>query len=217
MSGSRALLILTAVCQFAVLAACVPWTVRPIGDSSSTKAVASPAAYVDSIWDSKLLPALAKSATDARTLLDAIAASPEQAGQHYGHRESGGAWYFAIEGSGRVLSVDTSSRNGLLLIDVAPFDKVPDVSIQIGPVIRGSALRDATGTIRFTDFVNQLQFADVENELNNRVLRSVVSSLDTKSLAGRMVEFTGAFGMDGTGKPAIHGIVPVSLRVDSRP
>ena len=46
------------------LTCCVPWTVRPIGAEKAPSGPAnlSPAAYVDSIWTSKLLPAIASAA-----------------------------------------------------------------------------------------------------------------------------------------------------------
>src|SRR6185312_236285 len=131
-----------AVVLFAGLSGCVPWTVRPIQDDSGKAASDSaqngagdPTAYVNSIWDSKLIPEILKSATDARTLLDALAASPDAAAQKYGHREGSGEWYFTVKGTGRALKADKTSRNGLLLVDIAPFDGKADVSIQIGPVI----------------------------------------------------------------------------------
>ncbi len=191
-----------AVVLFVVLSACVPWTVRPIqdGDSANSSAASlTPAAYVDSVWDAKLIPAILNSATDARALLDGLAAS---AG-------SGTQKYFTVKGSGRVVKVDTSSRNGLLMLDLTPFDGKPDLSIQIGPVIRGSALRDATGVIRFSDFTNQIAFADANNALNDRVLKTVLGRIDLKALVGHTrVEFVGAFGLDN------RDIIPVQLKDD---
>ena len=99
-----------------------------------------PKAYVDSIWNAQLLPAVRPRAVDARTLLDALAASPEAAAARYGHREANGPAYFVVKGEGMVTSVDTRSRSGLALVDVAPFDRRPDLSIQIGPVLRGTVL-----------------------------------------------------------------------------
>ncbi len=215
--------ILATVALLAVLSGCVPWTVRPIHDDDSAKsslgaedAGRNPAAYVNSEWDAKLIPAVLKSATDARTLLDALAASPDAAGQKYGHREGAGAWYFAVKGMGRVLKADMTSRNGLLLVDVAPFDKKADVSIQVGPVIRGSALRDSTNVIQFNDFANQIAFADANNALNDRVLKTVIGRVNPKALVGHTVEFVGAFGGDdiGSGGPAIRGVIPVQLKDD---
>jgi len=198
-----------AVVLFAGLSACVPWTVRPIQDGDTSKGNSD----VNSIWDSKLVPAILKSAPDARTLLDALAASPDAAAQKYGHREGSGEWYFTVKGTGRALKADTTSRNGLLLVDIAPFDGKADVWIHIGPVIRGSALRDATGIIRFNDFANQIAFADANNAINDRALKSI-AGIEPEKAVGHTVEFAGAFGSAGSGSPAIRGVIPVQLRDD---
>jgi predicted lipoprotein len=113
-----------------------------------------------------------------------------------------------------VTGVDLSSRNGLAFVDIAPFDRRPDVSIQIGPVLRGAALRDSTGIVRFTDFVNQLQFADAGNELNDRVLKSVLAPIDRAKLKGRVVSFAGALAAEPGAEPPLRDLVPVRLEVE---
>jgi predicted lipoprotein len=209
---------LIALCL--ALVSCVPWTVRRIEDEEQGKAAGqrplNPAAYVDSIWSAKLIPEILHSAVDARTLLQAISVGLDDAGRKYGRREGGGAYHFMAKGEGRALSVDTSSRNGLLFLDLAPYDQRPDLSIQIGPVLRGSSLRDAPGIARFTDFVNQLQFADVGNELNRRVLETVLGRINPGSLQGQLVTFAGTFSLEQAGQPPIRDIVPVSLVVEAR-
>jgi len=175
--------------------ACTPWTVRPI-EAESAPAAERPVRYVDSIWNSKLLPAVLNGAVEARTLLDALVKSPADALTRFGHREANGPSYLLVKGEGVVTKVDTQSRVGLALIDVAPYDGKPDLSIQIGPVLRGTSLRDATGVIRFTDFVNQLQFADVANELNDRLLKTVLSGIDPATLKGKRVSFAGTAAAD---------------------
>jgi predicted lipoprotein len=202
------------------LASCVPWTVRPIGSekepASGSAAAKTPAADVDSIWTSRLLPTVTSSAVDARVLLDALAASRSDAQARYGRREANGPCYFVVKGEGVVSAVDTRSRVGLALVDIAPFDKRPDVSIQIGPVIRGTSLRDATGIVRFTDFANQLQFADAGNELNSRVLKTVLAPLDKEKLKGRRVSFAGALISEEDADPPLRELVPVALAVEER-
>ncbi len=216
MSGSTCFGILAL--SLGLLSSCVPWTVRPIEAGSDTSAgpaaAANPAAYVDSIWTAKLLPAIGNSAVDARALLDALAASPENAQARYGHREANGPVYFVVKGEGVVTAVDTRSRNGTALVDVDPLDQRPDVSIQIGPVLRGTSLRDATGVVRFTDFVNQLQFADVANELNESVLKRVLSPLDKAGLKGRRISFTGTLAAEANAEPPLRELVPVRLTVE---
>lgn len=203
-----------------VLASCVPWTVRPIGGeakpAAGTMAPADPVAYVDSIWSSRLVPAVLNSAVDARELLTALAASPTVARERYGQSDSGGGIYYIVKGEGVVTAVDNRSRVGLAFVDIAPFDGRPDISIQIGPVLSGNALRDATGIVRFSDFVNQLQFADAGNEINNRVLRTVLAPLDLTRLKGLTVSFAGALPAVDQADPPLAGLVPVLLTSKER-
>jgi predicted lipoprotein len=200
--------VLPALCV--VLASCVPWTVRPIEEEQPSPATA----FVDSVWSGKLVPAVINGAVDARLLLDALAASPAAARTRYAHCDPGGACYFLVKGSGTAIGVDTRSRAGLALVDIAPFDGKPDLSIQIGPVLRGTALRDATGIVRFTDFVNQLQFADAGNEINDRVVRTILGPLDRNSLKGRTLTFAGALAARELSSPPLAELVPVQLSVE---
>ena len=195
---------------------CVPWTIRPIsgGKGSDNSPTATPAAYADSIWTSKLLPALQASAVDARVLLDALASSPTQALTQYGRKPSGGQTYFVVSGRGRVLQVDSSSQSALALVDIAPFDRRPDLSLQIGPVLRGVALRDATPAVNFTDFVNQVQFAEVGEELNKRALSTVLAPIDPPSLRGQIISFLGALPAEPNAHPPLRDLVPVRLSVE---
>ena len=205
------------VSSFVFLTACVPWTVRPLdekkGESTSQQTI-GPAAYVDSIWDAKLVPVILTQAVDARTLIDTWAASPERARGQFGHHDGSGPTYFIVKGAGRVVSVDTHTKSRLILIDVAPYDGRPDVAIQAGPVLRGTSLRDAPGIVRFTDFVNQLQFADVGNEINNRVLKDVIGPIDLAALAGKTVSFAGTASVMESSAPQIQDLVAVRLTVD---
>jgi predicted lipoprotein len=109
--------------------------------------------------------------------------------------------------------VDQKSRSGSIGVDVAPFDGKPDLSIQVGPVLRGVSLRDATGIVQFTDFVNQIQFADVGNELNARVLKTVLAPLNVSAWKGRAVEFEGTASLGDSSGPVIRELVPVRLAV----
>ena len=79
--------------------------------------------------------------------------------------------------------------------------------LQIGPVIRGTALRDALDFIRFTDFVNQLEFAGVATALNDHVVSAVLQAAPDL-VSGAEVSFVGAVPVSG----ALE-IVPVKLAV----
>jgi predicted lipoprotein len=197
------------------LASCVPWTTRPIAGEARPPA-ADPVAYVDSIWSSKLVPSVLNTAVDARELLDALSASPAAFDKYCKH-DSGPGGYCTVKGEGVVTAVDTRSRAGLALIDIAPFDGRADLSIQIGPVLTGNALRDSTGVVNFSDFVNQLQFADAGNEINNRVLKHVLAPIDPSRLKGKTIAFAGALQTRAGSDPPLAGLIPVMLAIRERP
>lgn len=205
------------LCLLSGLASCVPWTVRPIHPAEGSPDVTSPAAFVESIWEVRLLPSIVNSAVDTRELLNAIAASPSEAVKRYGRRDAGGPPYYIIKGKGTVAAIDTRSRVGIALVDIEPLDRKPDLSIQIGPVLRGTSLRDATGVIRFGDFLNQLQFADASREINSRVLKSVLDPIDKTTLKGRVISFTGALPALEKSTPPLAELVPVQLTVEEKP
>jgi predicted lipoprotein len=180
------------------LVSCTPWTVRPIGQSGAESGQSRPFdadRYVDSIWNAKVLPAISGGAVELADLL--------RPASH---------WTSAVlvKGEGRVLRVDISSRTGLLTIDAEPYDGRPDAAVQIGPVIRGTTLRDALPFIQFSQFVNQLQFAQVGNALNGRV-SAALASFPNRDLAGSIVVFSGAAAPPSEG--GLLEIVPVTLAV----
>jgi len=197
-----ALLALLAV----ALVGCAPWTIRPIAAPGSTqaggiipgKADFSAKAYVSSIWASQVLPTVQAQAADLSTVLAALKASPEAAKQKYGHREGQRPYNFLVKGEAKVLAVDTASRSGTLKLDLAPGDGQPDATIQIGPVLKGTSLRDALPFIQFNQFTNQLAYADVSNELSDHVLKDVIGALDLAGLQGKTIEFAGAFTLGGS-------------------
>ena len=196
-----------------LLTACSPWTVVPLSDSAG--APADPKALVDRLWDSRIVPAVLDSAVDARVVLDAAASNPERARAQFGRGPNHG--YLLLKGRGRVLAVDAASLSHPASLGVPPFDGRADLTLQLGPVIFSSALRDATGVIRFSDFVNQLQFADAGNALNERAARAAHAAGDPASLRGKLVEFAGACAWN-PGAPPGQSIVPVRLIIiEERP
>lgn len=166
-------------------AACVPWTVRPIDDAGDHADRPFHAdAYVASIWQSKVLPAVER-APD----LAMMPSCPDSC---------------LVKGQGKVVRVDTTSRTGIAIVDVGGGRTVV---LQIGPVIRGTALRDALPFIQFSQFVNQLEFARVGNALNDRVAQSL-GKIDPLHLKGASISFSGAAVWPPNQPPEI---VPVTL------
>ncbi len=168
---------------------------------------------MDGIWESKVLPTVQEQATDAATLVPAVADDPEAAGEQYGHRAGvGSPFSYLVKGSGTVTEVDADSPTAPLTVRLDGSDT--EVSISTGEVIAGTALRDGLGFVSFNEFSNQLDYADVATELNQRVRADVLDTLpaDRKELEGAKVSFSGAFSAL---VPGTVLIVPVTLEVAS--
>jgi predicted lipoprotein len=178
-----------------VLAGCsVPglWVYEPAGASTGTGTgtATDPAAYADEIWASKVVPTITEKAVDATTLLPAIDADATAAGEQYGVPSvSGGAPTFMVKGSGTVTEVDTEDPQGPVTVDLGDGQTI---RITTGPVITGTALRDAM-QIGFGEFTNQLDYQNVGTALNNKAKTEVIGKVDVAGLEGRTLGFEGAF------------------------
>ncbi len=166
------------------------------------------AGYVDSIWKGNLHACLSQ-AVEISQLLKDLDSNAENVKSRYGRHEVNGRYYVVIKGSGRVLSVDTGSHAGTATVALAPNGN-RQVLIQIGPVLKGTAIRDALPGISADQFANQIHFAEVANELNARVERTVLAPIDRSSLPGRLIVFSGMAGIDGH---APLQVTPVQLTV----
>jgi predicted lipoprotein len=181
---------------------------EPAGASARSAAPFDAVSYVDGIWDSQVLPTAQDRATAASVLFPAIAADPNAAGEQYGRRAGTGAPFaFLVTGTGQVTAVDVGKPTGPVTVQVD--DQA--VTIATGPVIAGTALRDSLDFIDFSQFTNQLDYADVATQLNERVKRDVIGNVDKAELVGKQVTFTGAFSQLAPGAPVM--IVPTELQV----
>jgi predicted lipoprotein len=188
-----------------VLAIARPWTIRPIHMAPAEAFDAD--AYVASIWP-QVLQTAERSAVDVTTI---ARTPPETVGESPATRRA-----LLVTGSGVVSRVDLDSRVGLAHLQIDGL-VAPGVAIQVGPVLRGTALRDALPFVRFTDFANQFDFAAVASSLHRRVLQEVLGPIDVEALSGRNVSFTGAVVIDNARADSTLAIVPVILRVDGGP
>ena len=113
-----------------------------------------------------------------------------------------------VKGTGKVAEINTESAAGTAIVEIPGLSE--KVALQIGPVARGTALRDATGLVSFNQFSNQLDYADVSKEMNSRALKTAFSAAPAASLAGKTVTFYGAFTFDSHSKSPVL-ITPVKI------
>ncbi|MGD6748087.1 DUF2291 family protein [Streptomyces sp. BH106] len=146
-----------------------------------------PATYAKQTYEPKVVPAIKKNAVAVTTLHKAITADAAAAGKRYGHRSGTGPYSYAVTVTGTA----GSARGGLLRVAVPGLDKAR-VSVQIGPAVNGTALRDAPGFISFGQFTNQVEYADAATALNAAMKADVLESFDAAGAKGKKVTVVGA-------------------------
>jgi predicted lipoprotein len=188
---------------------------RASASASSSAPAASgfdAAGYVDGVWDKQLVPYFSDKATDMGKLIDAIRQDPDKAGQQYGHRADaeGSPWSFPVKGSAKLVSVNTESRAGTLVVEVPTASGPQQVTLQIGPVVKGTAIRDSLPFFSFGTVTNQIEFAQVGRSFNDRAMKQLQAALPKLKQAGDTVEFVGAISI--TGQTENFMVTPVSLK-----
>jgi predicted lipoprotein len=193
-------------------------TVVPIEELNAAQqsAIFDPVSYVDGIWQSQILPDALANAVDASTVLATMDADLTKSGDTYG-RFVGGSYNFTIKGQGQITAVDTSSRYGIATVQLDGYQGPTTVLLQIGPSLRGDALRDAGGLVTFGQFKDQTEFGQVSRELNKRVAAEIVNGLDPATLVGKTVSFTGVYAISTTNQTNIDlstvTITPVAIEI----
>ena len=106
----------------------------------------------------------------------------------------------------------TPDAGGFIPFTVEGVPGTITVRMQTGnPAITGTDLRDATGTIHFPDFVNQIEYQDAGVALNNELKKTVLANIVAADLAGKTLTVTGAFQLVN---PASYMITPVKIEVN---
>ena len=208
----RFAIILVLILLTAFLVLKPPFVIKPLpgriaGGSGSQASETAAAKFVDPIWTSKVLPTIQEKAQDIAKILPEIRADSEAAGKKYGLRIATNPYNYMVKGTGKVTEIHTESQAGTALIEIPGLSE--KIALQIGPVVRGTALRDATGIVSFQQFTNQLDYAEVSKEMNARALKAF-TGVDPASLLGKTVTFYGAFTFDPHSKTPVL-ITPVKI------
>jgi predicted lipoprotein len=195
-----------------------PFVIKPLHPSANFGPAAvsgSPDnanSFVEPIWNSKVIPTILAKAVEAAMLLPEIRANPEAAGEKYGRREATNPFNYMIKGSGRVTQVNTESRAGTMSVEIGEGSSHETINLQIGPVVIGTALRDATGLVSFNQFTNQIDYAGVSKEMNSRAIKNALAGRDPANFAGKTIQFFGAFTFNPKSTSPIR-VTPVKLEI----
>ena len=166
--------------------------------------------YVDEMWDSRILPALAEKSVSTAELEDALTTGLDRAGEKLARRAGeGSAWTFVIEGDAVVNAVDATSRKGTVDLTLEGLSPGRVARLQIGPVVSGTAIRDALPFVNFNDFTDQLAFASVGSALTQRSLHDLSPQLE-KLRPGEGIRFRGVVNLRSSNEPLV--ITPLSIQ-----
>jgi predicted lipoprotein len=188
-----------------------------------------PITYVDEIWASKIVPTITDKAVDLSTILNAMHPNADghvtkgeliPIAKSFGLITVGEAHIYMVKGSGRVVTMDSSSNTGTMEIQLEGYSGPIKVKLYIGPIIPAddSSIRDSVGFINFGDFQDQTQYGKVAAEINKRVIKNVLSPLSGKDLQGKTISFAGAFTIRTFNLVVIDiseiNIVPIMITVE---
>ncbi|MDQ0473172.1 DUF2291 family protein [Labrys wisconsinensis] len=213
---SRSLTLTAAVIAGLALPGCkIVRTADVQAGQDQAAAAFDPDRMVADLWDAKLVPYFEGKAKPFAEVIAAVRGNPDEAGRQYGYREQPNApWTYMAMVKGRIVSADTGTRAATVGVDTDGDGKA-DVTVQIGPVIRGTVLRDALDFVTFNSFTDQTAFARFGKAFNTYVDRQSLSKLPREGLVGRSLTVTGAFPPPKPGEaplltPALISLDPAS-------
>jgi len=200
--------LLLAAIIFLTLAWHYGFTVVTIEDAENAiqSEAFDPVAYVDGIWDSKLMPAINEEAVELFQIFSEI--EPDANGtaakdeliaiaNQYGLITVGEALVYMVKGSGKIVDVNTETSLGTAEVMLDGYDGPIKALLYVGPRIPSdeTSVRDSVGFITFGDFKEQTEYGKAGSEINKRVLATVLGDIDRDNLVGKTISFKGAFAI----------------------
>ncbi|MVM30271.1 DUF2291 family protein [Spirosoma sp. HMF4905] len=164
------------------------------------------AAYAQTFWTSKLLPASASSATDLSALLSSLKTDKTKAFDNSHALGIGNIRYFLVKGEGKITAIGDNDVTVSLLTG-----ETVNLATEY---IFGNAARDASGLIKITEFDNTTDLNNVSAELNNIIRKKVLPPFKASAKTGSTVKFVGAIELN---KEHLHlenlEVIPISIEV----
>lgn len=168
--------------------------------------------YAKSRWNSEIMPALEAQVVPLAQLAVVANSDLAEVGRKFGRRAGeGAAWAFVVSGEGTVRAVNSKSRRGIVMLAIPGKGGEHTVLMQSGPVVSGSAVRDALPSIKFDDFSDQVAFAEVGNALTEQALRQTEPMLRAVR-PGHKLQFTAVASLSNSGDPLLLTPVRIVLR-----
>ncbi len=169
-------------------------------------------AKVAELWDAKVMPYAQARAGLFMEVQTAIKADANAAGAKYGYKEKEGSapWTLLARIEGKIVAANTQSRAATIDVD-ADGDGRADAHIQIGPVIRGTAIRDSLDFVNFNDFTNQIDFAQFGKAFNTHLNGKILGKLPRDGLPDKSAAVLGAFPLPPAGELPL--VTPLAIEI----
>ncbi|WP_027630061.1 DUF2291 domain-containing protein [Ruminiclostridium cellobioparum] len=167
---------------------------------------------VAGIWDSKAVPELTEKAVDLLAFLNEANGDFKSLDKKYGKYSMGtsGELNYTVKGEATVKEVNTEKKSGYMEVTLEGYTGPAVIRLQVGPVFKGTSIRDSLNIIKFEEYKNQVDFAAVSQSIHKIVEEKIIKPVDLASLEGKKIEFTGCFTAD---KEDLILITPVALNV----
>lgn len=167
---------------------------------------------VEKIWDSKAVPELTEEAVDLDVLLKDSKGDLSSVTEKYGKISSGtsGSTNFVVKGTGKVTLVDQKKKAGYIQIAPDGYSGEAKIELQVGTVYRGTSVRDSLSFIKYEDYKNQVQWAEISQSINKVIQKKVIDPMDVSSLTDKTVTFIGCLPSDDNDELLI---TPVKISV----
>ena len=167
------------------------------------------AARLEVTFDEQLLPLIEARALSVAALRDELGRGLDTAGAAHATQGAGrgAAWNFAVADTGKVVEANLTSSARTAEVDV-DGDGAADLRLQLGPVIRGTALRDVAPFYNFDDFRDQIEYAKLARAINDQIKPTLVVP---DVLVGETISFVGVVPLKSAGEQMV--VTPISVGV----
>ena len=210
----KGIVIGTALAAAVLIYAGLTATIVPQGQEATLTGEVEfdPTKVATDFWEQKSAAYFEKNAVDLVTLIKKSEGDFSKVASEFGHYSMGdkGELSFIVKGSGRVTTVKNKLRSGYLAFDLDGNDSEIKPRLQIGPVFKGSAVRDSISLISYKDYKNQIEWAGVSVAFHELITKELLSKIDMNALEGKSIEFIGCFTVS---KPDLVNITPVKITV----
>lgn len=145
---------------------------------------------IDRTWQEKIVPQIIAQARPAAELLPALQASKDfdSACKNLGYRsQDENPCIFFVRVEGTIDKINTASRSGKMTLRTQNGD---NLLVQIGPILRGTQLRDSYKGASYGDFNDQVLFGEYGRAINEQAVKMIQAA---QLKPGETVEIYGVF------------------------